>query len=187
MKKGFLILFSTCLVYTSAFSQDVKPHFKSINTAGAAIGVSHPKLLFQSVNGVKYQEWFAGIGIGLDEYEIKSLPLFLDIRMDFGDEKKGFIYGDIGYNFFLEDESPEIIFAGTKSTYKGGLYTDIGIGSRIHLLKKVKMIFTLGHSYKTIKNTQAITICGMIPPCYEDVSRYTHNYGRLILKVGLEL
>jgi hypothetical protein len=175
------------LVYTAAFSQDVKPRFRSLNVAGAAIGVSQPKLLFQSVNGVKYQEWFAGIGIGLDEYEIKSLPLFLDIRMDFGEKKKGFIYGDIGYNFFLEDKLENFIYPGMKTTWKGGIYSDVGVGLRTVFIKKVNMIFSLGHSYKNMKKTEVTKICLMVPPCYEDISRERYNYGRLNLKVGWEL
>lgn len=171
----------------SVFSQTVKPHFRSINAAGISVGESHPQLVFQSVNGLTFKDWFAGIGVGLDEYEIKSLPLFADIRMNFGKEKKGFIYGDIGYNFFLEDKSEDMLFAGTKSTYEGGIYTDIGIGVRAKFIKKVNMVFSLGHSYKEIKNTQVRTICGIIPPCYDETSRFTHNYGRVSLKVGLEL
>ena len=187
MKKFLLIISTILFSYTCVHSQDVKPRFKSMNTAGIALGESHPKMLFQTVNGLKYKDWFAGVGIGLDEYEIKSLPLFADLRMNFGKEKKGFIYGDIGYNFFLEDKSKEHDFSGSESSYKGGVYTDIGIGVRASLIKNVKMVFSIGHSYKTIKNTQVRTICGIIPPCYDETSKFTHNYGRLNLNVGVEL
>ncbi len=187
MKKIIFLICTVCLFCICVFSQTVKPHFKSINTVGFAVGQSPPQMLFQSVNGLAYQDWFAGIGVGLDEYEIKSLPLFADIRMDFGEEKKGFIYGDIGYNFFLEDKTEDMLFAGTLSTYKGGVYTDIGIGLRTKFIKKVNMVFSLGHSYKSLKNTQVRTICGIIPPCYDETSRFTHNYGRINLKVGFEL
>ena len=186
--KKFLIIISTILfAYTCVHSQSVKPRFKSINATGIALGESHPKILFQTVNGLKYKDWFAGVGIGLDEYEIKSLPLFADLRMDFGKEKKGFIYGDIGYNFFLEDKSREHVFSGSESSYKGGVYTDIGIGVRANLFKKVKMVFSLGHSYKTIKETRVVEMWCLFPPCPASVDRYTYNYGRLNLKVGIEL
>ena len=90
-------------------------------------------------------------------------------------------------NFFLEDTLEDFIIAGTKSTYNGGAYTDIGIGMRAKVYKKVNMIFSLGHSYKKIKNSQLRTICGIVPPCYEEISRYKHSYGRLILKMGIQL
>ena len=187
MKKNLLIIICACLFCGSAFSQDAKTHFRSINTVGASIGQNQPKLLFQTVNGFTYKDWFAGVGLGLDEYEIKSLPIFADIRWNFGDKKKGFIYGDIGYNFFLKDPSKEHVFAGSELSYKGGVYSDIGVGVRTNFIRKVKMVFTLGHSYKTIKETQVYWICGIIPPCFENVNRYTYNYGRLNLKVGFEL
>ena len=187
MKRIILLICTISLSYVSVLSQSVKPHFRSINAAGIAVGESHPQMLFQSVNGLIYKDWFAGVGVGLDEYEIKSLPLFADIRMNFGDKKKGFIYGDIGYNFFLEDKSKEHVFAGSESSYKGGIYTDFGIGMRTSFIKKVKMVFTLGHSYKTNKETQVYSICGIVPPCFENVNRYIYYYGRLNLKVGVEL
>lgn len=181
--KKFLLIIIMFLFCTCVFSQE-KPRFKSMNSAGVAVGESHPQLLVQSVNGVKYNDWFAGLGVGLDEYEIKSLPLFLDIRMDFGDEKKGFIYGDFGYNFFLEDKQEK--FTGRNTSWKGGVYSDVGVGFRTIFIKKVNMIFSLGHSYKNIKKTEVSKICGFIPQCYEDISREKYHFGRLNLKVGWE-
>ena len=187
MIKIFFLICTISLSWISVLSQTVKPQFRSINAAGISVGESHPQMLLQTVNGLTYKDWFAGVGVGLDEYEIKSLPLFADIRMNFGDKKKGFIYGDIGYNFFLEDKSKEHVFAGSESSYKGGIYTDLGIGMRIKFIKRVNMIFTLGHSYKTIQQSRVYTICPFFSPCYEEISRYTYNYGRLNLKVGVEL
>ena len=187
MKKGIFIICAILVCCATVFSQKINPHFKSVSTVGFSIGQSPPQLLLQTVNGLIVKDWFAGVGVGLDEYGIKSLPLFADIRWNFGEQKKGFIYGDIGYNFFLEDKSKDNLFAVTVSTYKGGLYSDIGVGLRAKFIKKVNMVFTLGHSYKRIKNTQVTTICGIIPPCFDETSRFTHNYGRINLKVGLEL
>ena len=106
--------------------------------------------------------------------------------MDFGEKKKGFIYGDIGYNFFLEDKSEDFVFAGTKTSWKGGVYTDFGVGFRAVFIKKVNMVFSLGHSYKKARKIEVTNICGIVPPCYEDISKYKYNYGRFNLKVGLE-
>lgn len=187
MIKRFFLVCMVSFYCIMALSQAVKPQFRSINTAGFAIGQSPPQLLLQTVNGMTYKDWFAGLGVGLDEYEIKSLPIFADFRWNFGEKKKGFIYGDIGYNFFLEDKSGDNLFAGTVSSYKGGVYSDIGVGLRAKFIKKVNMVFTLGHSYKTIKKTQIRTICGIVPPCFDETSRFTYNFGRIHLKVGLEL
>lgn len=187
MKKVIFLICTILFHFTSVFSQTMKPQFRSINAVGFAIGQSPSQLILQTVNGLAHNDWFAGVGVGLDEYEIKSLPLFADFRWNFGEQKKGFIYGDIGYNFFLEDKSKDNLFAGTVSTYKGGVYSDIGVGLRAKFVKKVNMVFTLGHSYKTIKNTQVRTICGIVPPCYDETSVFTHTYRRINLKVGLEL
>ena len=140
-RKSFIVFPVMFFLFTMVTAQKVKPRFRTINSVGALIGENHPELLFQSVNGIKYKDWFVGIGVGLDQYEIVSLPLFLDVRMDFGNDKKGFVYGDIGHNFFLKDTRKDD-FPNFNASYKysGGIYTDIGVGLRASFMKKIKIV-----------------------------------------------
>ena len=81
MKTIFGILFTVAsLVCFSAKAQQQKAKFNSKNAIGISIGQSGSSFLFQTVNGVSFNKWFYGIGIGADYYNYNSYPLFADIR-----------------------------------------------------------------------------------------------------------
>jgi hypothetical protein len=108
--------------------------------------------------------------------------------MDFGDDKKGFVYGDIGYNYFLKDtRKNDFPNSNVSYKYSGGVYTDIGVGLRASFIKKIKMVVSIGHSYKKIDQSERSTICPFIGPCFENITNYKYSFGRFNLKVGLAL
>src|SRR5579875_1172016 len=69
--------------------------------AGIAKGSSDKDFLYFFSNGVSYRNIAAGIGVGIDEYAIRSVPLFFDAKKEFGKEHKikPFIGGSAGFNF----------------------------------------------------------------------------------------
>src|SRR5688572_26776039 len=98
--KPKLILYCLVAVFSlSAYAQKSKIKFNSINTFGVAAGESRPFGLLQTVNGVMYNNYFGGIGAGLDYYSYRTIPVFIDLRRSIGKLNKGFIYADLGYNF----------------------------------------------------------------------------------------
>ncbi len=66
------------LFSSSAYTQKSKVKFNSLNMFGVAAGESRPSGLFQTVNGVRYKNWFAGIGAGLDYYSYRTIPVFFE-------------------------------------------------------------------------------------------------------------
>src|SRR5687767_13793360 len=101
----------TVLFSLSANAQKSRIKFNSINMFGVAAGESKLFGLLQTVNGITYDTWFAGIGAGLDYYSYRTIPLFFDLRRDIGKLNKGFIYADLGYNFpWKEKPGKEISF-----------------------------------------------------------------------------
>ena len=132
----------------SASAQKNKIRFHSINTFGLVGGESKASTAFQSVNGIRFSNWFAGIGVGVDDYRYKTLPLFIDGRWFLGDDKSSFIYGDLGYNFPIKNKPGKEIWNYDTYHFTGGIYTDIGIGYQVSLYKKSSVLFSLGYSYK---------------------------------------
>ncbi len=57
-------------------------HFRSVNQVGILAGSSDANLQLQSINGIKYKTGFVGLGVGLDYYYARSIPVFLDLRKD---------------------------------------------------------------------------------------------------------
>ena len=54
--------------------------FHSINMAGIIKGEKSSYIQLQTINGVAFNKWFAGAGMGLDYYTFRTIPLFLDVR-----------------------------------------------------------------------------------------------------------
>ncbi len=178
-------LMLSCILYSSVLAQDGKVKFHSIENGGVIIGESEANAVFQTVNGISVHDWFLGVGVGVDYYQYKTLPLFFDARNFFGKNHKWFLYGNLGYDFPLHDEPGMELGSYNYYHVKGGVYADFGIGIRTKFINKTSLLFSLGHSYKQLqfKTTQIIPLCS---ECKPQSYYYTLGYGRISFKAGLE-
>jgi hypothetical protein len=169
---GFLILF-----HFSEAQKNIR--FSSILQAGLLTGSSEPAFQVQTVNGLKCGNYTAGIGVGIDNYYFKSVPLFLDLRRNFLHSAKAFVYADLGANFpwkKINDEGYEV------DKYSAGYYFDAGIGYTIAAEKKVHVDLSLGYSQKTSKvDTQ---YPASSEPFYTNINEYTFRRYSFKLAVG---
>jgi hypothetical protein len=111
--------------------------------------------------------------------------LFIDGRWYFGDKKSAFIYGDIGYNFTMKNKPGKEIYYYNTYNFRGGIYTDFGIGYQVSLNKYSSLAFSLGHSFKKLQNEVSVITQCLVAPCPVDYSKYDYEFGRMILKAGL--
>jgi hypothetical protein len=186
MRKSLIfILIISFLITFSATAQKKKICFQSVNQFAMVGGKNHVNTAFQTINGIKLSNWFSGIGIGIDNYRYKTLPLFLDGRWHFGEDKQAFIYGDIGYNFPLKNKPGKEVYYYNTYDFSGGIYTDFGIGFQVSLNKYSTVIFVLGHSYKKLYNKIGIKTPCPVGACPVDYSQYDYKFGRMIFKAGL--
>jgi hypothetical protein len=169
----------------SSVAQKKIVKFQSINFAAVVGGEDHSNSALQTINGIKFSNWFSGIGVAIDNYRYKTLPLFVDGRWYFGNEKRAFIYGDIGYNFPMKNKPGKEIYYYNTYNFSGGIYTDFGIGYEVSLNKYSSLAFSLGHSFKKLHNQVGIVMQCLVGPCPVDYSRYDYDFGRMILKAGL--
>jgi hypothetical protein len=177
-------LFSV-LISFSVHAQKDKLKFHSIYMIGLADGQNGGYALLQTINGVEYKKWLAGIGIGADHYPYKSYPLFFDVSRSFGTKDKGFVYGDLGYNFPGKNKPGKEVYYYNSYHFTGGLYSDIGIGCKIQLVKKASVLLSSGFSYKKLKSRISVVNPCLVGPCPEDISEYNYGYGRIVFKAGL--
>lgn len=160
--------------------------FSSINQAGVLNGSKGAFLTVQSINGIKYKTWFAGVGVGFDNYYRSGFPVFLDVRKDLlTKEQTPFLYADIGYHFVRDKK--DRVNEWYENTYNNGsMYTDIGIGYRFGFLSKSRWVISAGYSYKYIKyDNKYIWECPTAR-CYENyitVKSYLHRYS---MKLGFQ-
>lgn len=186
----FFLLIVICFTVQMACAQ-TKPRnknssFHSVNSIGLLNGSDRSSLVLQSVLGASISKSFVGIGIGLDYYRFRSIPVFVDLKHDFGKENRSvFLYADMGYNFdwLTEKNKQEHAFL-SPSGYQGGIYYDGGVGYKIGLKKPNALLLSAGYSFKRITNKQSTTACPVRTQCFEEIQEYTFSMPRLVIKAG---
>ena len=186
MKKYLMVVLTLLfLVHFSASAQKKKIQFCSIYTGALIAGEDKSSSAYQTVNGLRLSDWFAGIGIGIDNYHYQTLPLFIDVRKFFGKEKRAFIYGDLGYNFSMKNKPDKEIYYYATYHFSGNIYADVGIGFQFYLTKNSSLLFSFGNSYKKLQvKTEPANECTGAP-CTVDYTAYKFSFNTMILKAGL--
>lgn len=183
MQKKIKGCFVALLICSSVWAQD-KINFNSINIAGIARGKSGSYGVLQTVNGIKYREWFLGIGAGIDYYRNTTIPLFADLRT-FIRKTGAFVFGDLGYNFPHHNEPGKNVAYYSSYDFLGGSYSELGLGYKFKLVRKSYLLFSTGYSYKKLSlKTGVINPC-LVGPCPVDYSMYKYGYGRVVFKAGI--
>jgi len=157
--------------------------FHSINQVGILAGSSDAAIQLQTVNGVQYKTCFAGIGVGIDYYSVRSIPLFLALRKYIA-IKKGALYGygDGGINYVWQRKYDATFQA--LPTYDNGLYYDIGLGYRFPVNKFGALSLNAGFSGKEYSSTSEQVNPCLIPPCPVSKQEFNYSLHRLSFKAG---
>ena len=187
MRNKFLFIPMLVLSVCVANGQNNKPvvKFHSLYSIALLQGQSGPAFQWQTINGVQYASWFAGVGAGVDYYNYRGVPLFIDLRKEFGsDLHKFFVYGDLGFHFnwlsASEKENNNFYYGGD---FHKGIYTDAGIGYSLHAGKAGSLLFSIGHTYKTVNQSRM----DYTPVAYDGppaVSNNRYSMGRVVFRLG---
>jgi len=187
-KYFFIITFLSLSIFSFAQTKTTNYKFHSINNLSFLNGENEVSVGLQSVNGFQKGSWFGGVGVGLDYYIHRSVPLFADLRYEFGKKKnKFFAYADAGVNFaWVEDYvySGPIIFEGPivdPGEFHNGFYSDAGLGYIVNFKKAGGLVLSLGHSRKTLREDVTYTDW-RTQQSTTDIYRYRFN--RIAVKVG---
>ena len=188
MKLKFFLLpvFLCVTIFSFGQKQNTTYKFHSINNISLVNGENEVSAALQSVNGFQKGNWFAGAGVGLDYYIHRSVPLFADIRYEFGKGKnKLFGYADGGINFqwVKKNAGPVFIWEGsTNSEFQNGGYADVGFGYLVGTKKgSGGLVLSLGYSHKSLKETVAYQDWRTQQPMTDT---YEYKLNRITIKVG---
>jgi hypothetical protein len=192
------ILIVTIAMYISSASMaqknNVKPVFHSQEQIAMINGNGAVSAGIQSVNGFAFNNWFTGIGVGLDFYRYRSVPIFVDVKRYFNIRNGNalFIYGDGGYNFPWNKNETEAFSQWSWPTKvhtdaKGGAYMDAGVGYAVKLKKGNALLLSAGYSHKYFSEKVTTTywiggIAGNIEQTEKD--SYTYSLNRIMIKAG---
>ncbi len=188
-----IFIITLCLIMQSGLGFAQKPgnkksiRFHSINKVGVLAGSSEANLQLQTINGIKSKTWFTGLGVGLDYYYLRSIPVFLDVGKNvFNKSKTPFIYIDGGYNIpWKNDRRINFRWDGVIET-EGGFYGELGVGYKIPVLKKMQLLFSAGYSYKHLSQTvNAMHWLSIWPPPPQAYEKHEYSLRRMAIKAGL--
>lgn len=182
MKKGMIFLL--LLLGLQTMGQQKRFTYNGSVQAGLLEGEEGSAFQLQAINGVAYKTWSAGVGVGLDYYHSRSIPLFLALQKRFGAAQKApFVYVNGGYNFPWLNATER---GWSYDDAKGGLYADAGIGYQVPVLKKSLLFFSAGYSKKnySTENVYPIAI-DIYPQPWPQTYRMDFGLRRLSIKTGL--
>jgi hypothetical protein len=195
MRKVRIICLISFLIITNSYtySQQIgsptkersKISLHSITQVGAIIGEKDDfALSLQVINGVSYKNWFAGIGASVDDYEYRSIPVFLDVRKYLqGKLEKFFLYADGGISFpWVHKEEKEF----SNYVFKRGLYADAGIGYSFKIGKANALMFSGGYSIKKLTKEKTDFYFTNGQPIFMKPNLYYYEFKRILFKVGLQ-
>lgn len=189
MKQKFFFAASLLLMMNAVAQQKDKIRFQSTNNAGVIIGGHNQAFQLQSINGIRYKTYLAGIGIGRDDYYFKTIPLFLDLRKNLSEKKSTpFVYLDLGASIPWDRAKIE---TWTSSYYKTGFLYDMGIGYSVPIKGKFAFNFSAGYSEKILNETRETSswiwidyMPGPASSSYKDTADYRYTFRRISLKIG---
>jgi len=177
MSRLFFIICAVIMWSTQACAQG-KFRFKSINQVGLLVGASKPAFQMQSVNGVSYRGYSVGLGVGMDNYYFKTIPLFVQVRKNILTRTATpFVYVDLGANL---PQDKEVETSGQTSKFSSGLYYDIGIGYAAQVWKAVGLNVSIGYSRKETSENRVYGFLG----ADGRMESYDYAFRRLSLKLG---
>jgi hypothetical protein len=158
------------------FSANQAMHIEG--SAGGAFGA-------QSVNGVQFGKWSAGVGIGMDKYVMRSAPLFVHLRRQLPFARVPlYLYADGGLNVLWLDKSA--LNFSTNVDRKNGTYWDAGMQYHFVVRGRSALLFSLGYSEKTFsEEIDNLPWCNF-GPCPPQKNIWDYRLRRILFKAGFQ-
>lgn len=170
--------------------------FHSINNIGLLNGTSGHAFQMETINGMQYGKWFGGLGIGIDEYRFRTIPLFIDLRKEMGKSiHRWFLFADAGLSVYWKKDSDVRTFP-KDSQVKNGFSAAAGAGYSIKLNRQLNLLLSGGYSYKAMDEEGRNLDPRMFIPLpggiwidrvaeYGPLTSTRHSFRRWVLKVGI--
>jgi hypothetical protein len=159
--------------------------FSSINQAGVLAGARGAYYQLQSINGIKYKTWFAGVGVGIDNYFRTGIPVFFDVRKNLLKKSATpFLYADVGVHIVRDKNDG--VNQWYENQYHNGVYTEAGVGYKFGFYGKARWLISAGYSYKYVKYQNLYTGGCQTARCYENYYTYRNYLHRYAMKLGFQ-
>jgi hypothetical protein len=159
--------------------------FSSINQAGVLNGAKGAYYQLQTINGIRYKTWFAGLGAGAENYYHSGYVLFFDVRKFLLNKSQTpFVYADFGVH--LVQDKVHQVNTWYENRYHNGLFAEGGIGYKFGFFGKDRWVISAGYSYKYVKYDQVPLSTCQTQRCYESYFTYKNYLHRYAMKLGFQ-
>ena len=183
-----LVMCFSCLVmFPFAQTKKEEIRFNSLNSVGMLNGEIASSFTMQTINGIGYKQFFTGIGVAIDNYGYRTVPVFWDIRKTFGNNSiRPLLFADFGIGFHLKtDQLPEKWSNGiTDYTIKNSLCGEWGMGLEKNIGKSA---FFVTASYALKKYAYSQNDYFEYGPQGTTLNRFDYSYNRIVLRMGVRL
>lgn len=182
MRKHFfgLLLLLPVLVFSQSKPAKLKPQFQSSAGAGLLVGQFEPSYQWQLVNGFKLNNWFAGIGAGMDYYRYRTVPLFFSVRRDGLFKRSFFAFADAGVGIPSVTDAQKQQFS-ISDKFHTGFYSETGMGYTIPSKRKFSLRFSAGYSFRTLKEVAKFSF----GPADNPITEYKYKFHLITLKAAV--
>ncbi|MEO6548313.1 MAG: hypothetical protein ABIN94_09950 [Ferruginibacter sp.] len=190
MKRFFLLMLAITgtLCTLEAQKTVAKQHnrlnkFHSFNTLQILNGSSTTSVGLTTVNGLQFGKLFAGVGTGFDYYYHRSVPLFIEARLDLVKRKgKLQLFGNGGLSFPFS--APNTKFEFDVGSYKTGSMYGAGL-DYLAMIKKEAIILGVGFNNKTNILLRESVVWNPIINMTENIPvRDNYSLNRIALRIG---
>lgn len=175
-------LFTILLIAASLTAFAQKASFRSHNSIGLLEGERGGAVLVESVNGISFGTWFAGVGIAFDHYTFRSIPAYVQLRKELSVKKPVYFFFSAGENIPWVKRTMED--ARWEPKFRPGFYYEGGVGYRVILNSKNSLLFSAGYSQKKMDELRPAGFC-ITWPCPQTNSVLEHRLRSLVLKAGI--
>lgn len=180
-----LVVVSTAMSQSTTKIYATKVSYTTINQVGLLSGGTGQAATVQSINGISINNWFVGVGAGIDYYGTRGVPLFLDVRRYlFSSGKSPFIYADGGVHVPWATKSQHE-YNGYMGEYKKGAYFDGGLGIKLQTKNIGALLLSAGFSYKKVTEKAEAYSYLSFPNPEKTYEYFRSQYRRVVIKVGL--
>jgi hypothetical protein len=187
-----LFVLSVMVGTTTAQQKNVSSpwQFHSVNNIGLLEGQTGSSFQLQTINGAEYKSWFGGVGLGLDFYRYRTIPVFIDLRKEFGKaSNKLFVYSDLGVDFSWVTDNEKMNYS-VDDQFGNGFYCDFGLGYKVAVGKHNNLLLSLGYSYKKLTETESYQDISfgyeLSPGPNSQMEKMNYGLNRLSIKIGWE-
>ena len=190
MNKMLLLLLAITVTSGNLMAQDStlktadwKSDFHSFNTVQLLNGSSTISLAINTVNGIQFGKFFAGLGAGFDYYYHTTIPVFIEPRFDLARRKgKLQLFGNAGLSipFTAQNDNQEY----KSGHYKTGSLYGAGIDYLVPV-KKEAVIVGLAFSNKQVIQMVDNNVWNPLLNSFENIpTEDKYAFNRIAIRIG---